>query len=135
MDSTDAYWFVDAIWTVLIVHMAIGFVWARVPALSQMYVRTASAYATAAMVNYTVALVSETGTGDERLDTCAKLARAGIMRADFSLDYYENQRKHFANLLWLTELRWTLECLRGIKRLGESTNEARKRAAEKKSGS
>lgn len=134
MDSMDVYSLLDVVWTIMIGHMAIGFVWAHVPALSQLYVKTAAAYAAAAMENHSVALASETGLGDEHLKTCAELARQAVLRADFSLDYYENQRKHFANLLWVTELRWTLECLRGMKRLGESANGAKKRATEEKSG-
>ncbi|MFZ3232987.1 MAG: hypothetical protein WA194_05765 [Patescibacteria group bacterium] len=134
MDSIDVYSFLDVVWTVLIGHMAIGFVWAHVPALSQLYVKTAAAYAAAAMENYSVALVSEAGLGDDHLRTCAELARQAVLRADFSLDYYANQRKHFANLLWVTELRWTFECLKSIERLDKSANEARKRATEEKSG-
>lgn len=134
MDSMDVYSLLDVVWTVLIGHLAIGFVWAHVPTLSQLYVKTAAAYAAAAMENYSVALVSETGLGSEHLKTCAELARQAVLRADFSLDYYANQRKHFANLLWVTELRWTLECLKSIERLDKSADEAKKRAAEEKSG-
>lgn len=134
MDSMDVYSLLDVVWTVLVGHMVIGFVWAHVPALSQLYVKTATAYAAAAMENYSVALVSETGLGDDHLRTCAELARQAVLRADLSLDYYENQRKHFANLLWVTELRWTFECLKGLERLDKSADEVKKRAAKEKSG-
>lgn len=132
MDSIDAYFLIDFLWAVMLGHMAIGLVWARVPTLSNLYVKTAAAYAAAAMENYSVALAGETGLGSEHLETCEKLARAGILRADASVDYYERQRKFFINMLWVTELRWTLECLRGIERLDKSAGGALgKRAREK----
>ena len=134
MDSINAYSLLDVVWTILIGHMAVGFVWARVPTLSQLYVKTAAANAAAAMESHSLALLSESDLGDEHLKTSAELARAAVLRADFSLDYYENQRKHFVNLLWVTEIRWTYECLKSIERLDESANEVRKRAAGQNSG-
>ena len=132
MDSIDAYFLIDFLWAVMLGHMAIGLVWARVPALSGMYVRTAAAYAAAAMESYSMALAKKEEIGGEHLEICEKLARAGILRADASVDYYEKQRKFFINMLWVTELRWTFECLRGIERLDKSAGGALgKRVREK----
>lgn len=133
MDSIDANWLIDLLWAAVMGHMAIGLVWTRVPTLSGMYVKTAAAYAAAAMENYSVALAGEAGLGSEHLETCEKLARESILRADASVDYYERQRKFFINMLWVTELRWTLECLRGIERLDKSVDGALGKRARGKS--
>lgn len=116
MDSINVYSVIDVLWAVMIGHMAVGLVWAKVPALSQLYPKAAAAYAHMAMEEY-VKAKADPSTDAEVLETHEKLARISLERAAISLDYHSRQRKFFINMLWVTELRWTLECLRGIGRL------------------
>lgn len=116
MDSINLYAVIDVLWTVMIGHMAIGLAWAKIPALSQLYPKTATAYASVAMEEYSKAK-ADSSTEEDVLETREKIARVALERAGISLDYHANQRKFFINMLWVTELRWTFECLRGIERL------------------
>lgn len=88
MDSIYLQTVIDVLWAVMVGHMLIGLAWAKVPALAELYPKTAAQYAAVA-----------------------------VERADISLDYYEKQRRFLINMLWVIELQWTLECARGIERL------------------
>lgn len=116
MDSIDVNAIIDVVWAVLMGHMVIGLAWAQIPSLSQLYAKTATAYAAVAMEAY-VKAKSDESTDESVLQTHERLARIGLDRANVSLDYYASQRKFFINILWVTELRWTFGCLRGIERL------------------
>lgn len=116
MDSINFLAVVDFLWMAMIGHMAIGLAWAKIPSLSELYPKTAAAYAAMAMEEYLKARENP-DTEAETVELYATLAKNAVERADISLDYHAKQRKFFINMLWVTELRWTFECLRGIERM------------------
>ncbi len=116
MDSIYLHTVIDVLWAVMVGHMLIGLAWAKVPALAELYPKTAAQYAAVAMETYEKAKAGQ-ATDPDSLETCAKLAKCAVERADISLDYYEKQRRFLINMLWVIELQWTLECARGIERL------------------
>lgn len=116
MDSINILAIVDFLWMAMIGHMAIGLAWAKIPSLSELYPKTAAAYAAMAMEEYLKAK-EDPDTEAETVELYATLAKIAVERADISLDYHAKQRKFFINMLWVTELRWTFDCVQGIGKL------------------
>lgn len=134
MDSMDVMELLNFAWTLMVIHMVVGLVFSKVPFLASLYLNSAVAYAKAAKEAYEGSETDPASQADDTVEIQKALAVNAIEMANIAIDYCQDRKRHFVNMLWVTELKWTMDNLKRTEAVERQLSEMKKRAAAQNAG-